>query len=70
MIYYPVPMHEQAAFNKLVRKRVTLKNTDLVSKEVLSLPMHADLEDDQVAYIVEKIKGFFSAYLVSKCWIK
>src|SRR5687767_10240560 len=34
MIYYPVPMHEQAAFNKLVRRRVTLTNTEKVSKEV------------------------------------
>ncbi len=58
MIYYPVPMHEQAAFNKVVRKRVLLKNTDLVSKEVLSLPMHPDLEDDQINYIVEKIGDF------------
>ena len=61
MIYYPVPMHEQAAFSKVVRKRVPLKNTDLVSKEVLSLPMHPDLEGDQIAYIVEKIKGFFTS---------
>jgi len=58
MIYYPVPMHEQAAFNKVVRKRVLLKNTDLVSKEVLSLPMHPDLEDDQIAFIAEHIGKF------------
>jgi dTDP-4-amino-4,6-dideoxygalactose transaminase len=58
MIYYPVPMHEQTAFNKVVRKRVLLKNTDLVSKEVLSLPMHPDLEDDQMQYIAEHIGKF------------
>jgi UDP-2-acetamido-2-deoxy-ribo-hexuluronate aminotransferase len=61
MIYYPVPMHEQTAFNKVVRKRVLLKNTDLVSKEVLSLPMHPDLEDDQMQYICEHIGKFLKA---------
>ena len=58
MVYYPVPMHEQKAFNNVVRKRVLLKNTDLVSKEVLSLPMHPDLEDDQMQYIAEHIGKF------------
>jgi len=58
MVYYPVPMHEQKAFNNVVRKRVLLKNTDLVSKEVLSLPMHPDLEDDQIQYIGEHVGKF------------
>ena len=60
MIYYPVPMHEQSAFNKIVRRRVSLVNTDKISKEVLSLPMHPELMDDQIAYIVENIVKFFS----------
>lgn len=60
MIYYPVPMHEQAAFNKVVRRRVPLTNTDLVSAEVLSLPMHPDLTDDQIQFICEHVSGFFS----------
>lgn len=58
MIYYPVPMHEQKAFNNVVRKRVLLRNTDLVSKEVLSLPMHPDLEEDQMQYIGEHVGKF------------
>lgn len=60
MIYYPVPMHEQAAFNKIVRRRVTLHNTELISKEVLSLPMHPDLADDQIHFICEHVGRFFS----------
>ena len=63
MIYYPVPMHEQAAFNKLVRRRVSLANTEKVSKEVLSLPMHPDLTVDQIDYICEKIASFFKLTL-------
>lgn len=60
MIYYPVPMHEQAAFNKVVRRRVPLTNTEKVSKEVLSLPMHPFLPVDQIDFICEKIKHFFT----------
>jgi dTDP-4-amino-4,6-dideoxygalactose transaminase len=59
MIYYPVPMHEQAAFNKLVRRRVPLLNTERVSKEVLSLPMHPDMDDDQIVFICDHIKEYF-----------
>ena len=61
MIYYPVPMHEQEAFNKVVRRRVPLTHTDQISKEVLSLPMHPDLADDQIQYICEHITKFFTA---------
>ena len=60
MIYYPVPMHEQAAFNKIVRRRTSLVNTDKISKEVLSLPMHPDMMEDQIAYIVEHVAKFFA----------
>ena len=59
MIYYPVPMHEQAAFSKVVRRRVSLANTEKVSKEVLSLPMHPDLSTEQISYICKKVASFF-----------
>ncbi len=61
MIYYPVPMHEQAAFSKLVRRRVPLTHTEKVSQEVLSLPMHPDLQEDQISYICEHVGKFFEA---------
>lgn len=61
MIYYPVPMHEQTAFSKVVRRRVALTNTDKVSKEVLSLPMHPDLTEEQIAFICKQIIAFFAS---------
>jgi dTDP-4-amino-4,6-dideoxygalactose transaminase len=61
MIYYPVPMHEQAAFSKVVRRRVSLVNTDRISGEVLSLPMHPDLDEEQLVYIGDHIHRFFGA---------
>ncbi len=60
MIYYPVPMHEQQGYNKIVRRRVPLTNTDSITGEVLSLPMHPDLADDQINYICDQINKFFA----------
>jgi UDP-2-acetamido-2-deoxy-ribo-hexuluronate aminotransferase len=60
MIYYPVPMHEQGAFNKIVRRRVNLNNTERICKEVLSLPMHPDLTEEQISFICEHIRKFFT----------
>lgn len=59
MIYYPVPMHEQAAYTKLVRRRVSLENTEKISQEVLSLPMHPHLTVDEIDYIHDAIRQFF-----------
>jgi len=59
MIYYPVPMHEQAAFNKVVRRRVSLTSTERICKEVLSLPMHPDLTEEQIIFICNHIKDYF-----------
>lgn len=59
MIYYPVPMHQQDAFSNVVRRRVSLLRTEQISKEVLSLPMHPDLSDEQISFICEKISSFF-----------
>lgn len=61
MIYYPLPLNEQKAFEACARKvSDELPNTDQLCKKVLSLPMHPDLEEDQLAFIVEQIKGFFN----------
>jgi len=54
-----VPMHEQEAFNKVVRRKVPLTQTDKVSKEVLSLPMYPDLTEEQIGYVCEQVRGFF-----------
>ena len=59
MIYYPVPMHEQEAFNKVVRRRVPLTQTDKVSKEVLSLPMHPELTVEQLGFVSQHVMEFF-----------
>lgn len=60
MVYYPVPLYDQKAFAGTAANEVNfLPNTDLLCKEVISLPMHSDFEEATLAYIVEKVRAFF-----------
>lgn len=59
MIYYPLPLQDQKAFKHLYDKRPELPVTETLCKQVISLPMHPDLTNDQLEYIVNKICQFF-----------
>jgi UDP-2-acetamido-2-deoxy-ribo-hexuluronate aminotransferase len=60
MIYYPLPLNEQEAFKDCATKaKEVLENSDQLCKEVLSLPMHPDLEEDQLTFITQKILQYF-----------
>ncbi len=61
MIYYPVPLQDQKAFAGLLRTPVSLSVTEELCKTVLSLPMHSELAPEQVEYICEQIREFFTA---------
>src|SRR5699024_10840565 len=59
MIYYPVPAHEQKMFEKVKDLPKKLPITNQLTKEVLSLPIHTELEEEQLEYITQNIKRFF-----------
>jgi UDP-2-acetamido-2-deoxy-ribo-hexuluronate aminotransferase len=59
MIYYPVPIHLQQAFSSWSGSKNSFPVAEQLSKEVISLPMHTELQDDQLTYICETIKLFF-----------
>ncbi|MCX7983454.1 MAG: DegT/DnrJ/EryC1/StrS family aminotransferase [Bacteroidetes bacterium] len=54
-VYYPIPLHLQPAYTTSKFPKGSLPLTEKASREVLSLPMHTELEHDQQAYIVESI---------------
>lgn len=58
MIYYPVPVHKQKAYQEYYRGE-DLSTTDLLCDEVISLPMHSDLKADDQEYIVEQVINFY-----------
>jgi dTDP-4-amino-4,6-dideoxygalactose transaminase len=59
MVYYPLPLQQQAAFKNITRKGEALHNAELLSASVLSLPMHTELREDEQTYICEQIIKFF-----------
>lgn len=60
MIYYPVPLYDQAAFRGTAANEVSfLPVTDQLCKEVISLPMHSELEEATLAHITEAVSAFF-----------
>ena len=58
MIYYPSPMHTQPAYQSLGYQPGDFPVSEQLCDEVLSLPMHPELTEDQLAYITHHIKAF------------
>ncbi len=57
MIYYPVPLHLQKAYTYNY-KQGDFPITEKVSEDIISLPMHTELTDDQIDYITSKVIEF------------
>jgi len=58
MIYYPVPGHKQKMFASFGLADMILPVTDLLTTKVLSLPIHTEMEEEQLAHICNSIKEF------------
>ena len=60
MIYYPKPLHLQPAYRSPEYPPGSFPNAERLATEVLSLPMHPFLQEDQLDYIVTAVERFFS----------
>jgi dTDP-4-amino-4,6-dideoxygalactose transaminase len=61
MIYYPVPGHLQKMFGEQNKTSWDLPVTDSLTPCVCSLPIHTEMDQDQLAHIVEGVQSFFKA---------
>lgn len=59
-IYYPIPLHKQKAYKSDDFKDDDYPNTNLLCEEVISLPMHSELTDDQIDFISDNVIKFLS----------
>lgn len=57
-IYYPIPLHKQKAYLDDRYNEADFPVTNQLVKEVISLPMHTELEDEQIDHITQTIKDF------------
>ncbi len=58
-IYYPIPLHKQKVFSKIVDSNCNLPNTNLLSATCLSLPIHTEIENSSQDFIIETVLDFF-----------
>ena len=58
-VYYPLPLHKQKAFENNSVSVFPLENSDILSQEVLSLPIHTEMTKNDVNMIAKYIKDFF-----------
>jgi dTDP-4-amino-4,6-dideoxygalactose transaminase len=59
MIYYPVPLYEQNAFKSIKGSLDFLPVTDLLCKEVISLPIHTEMKKEDQDKVIETVLNFF-----------
>jgi UDP-2-acetamido-2-deoxy-ribo-hexuluronate aminotransferase len=59
-IYYPIPLHSQKAYVDTRYKEEDFPITNQLVKEVISLPMHTELDDEQIKFIADSILEFLS----------
>lgn len=59
MIYYPLPLQQQEAFQKITRAAESLDNAEELAYSVLSLPIHTELTVEQQDLVIDSIKDFF-----------
>jgi dTDP-4-amino-4,6-dideoxygalactose transaminase len=58
-IHYPAPLHLQPAFKYLGYKEGDFPEAEKASREVLSLPIHQDLTNEEITYVINTIRTFF-----------
>jgi dTDP-4-amino-4,6-dideoxygalactose transaminase len=60
-VHYPQPLHLQAPFAALARPDAGLPNSERAAREVLSLPLYAELAPEQRAHVIHCVKRFFAS---------
>jgi dTDP-4-amino-4,6-dideoxygalactose transaminase len=57
-VYYPIPLHSQKAYADTRYNEADFTVTNQLIKEVISLPMHTELDDEQIGFITSKVIEF------------
>lgn len=60
MIYYPVPAHRQKMFASFGGAEFNLPVTDSLTSKVISLPIHTEMDADQLQHIIDSVKSFLN----------
>lgn len=59
-VYYPIPLHRQKAYLDERYNEADFKVTNQLVNEVISLPMHTELDDEQISFITSTLLNFIN----------
>ncbi|MDN3494145.1 DegT/DnrJ/EryC1/StrS family aminotransferase [Winogradskyella sp. APC 3343] len=59
-VYYPIPLHRQKAYKDERYNEADFKVTNELVTSVISLPMHTELDDEQINYITDTVLNFIN----------
>ena len=59
MIYYPISLNHQKAYQPICEQVGILSVSESLCKEVISLPIHTEFQEEQLEYIINHVKTFF-----------
>ncbi|WP_298900319.1 DegT/DnrJ/EryC1/StrS aminotransferase family protein [uncultured Psychroserpens sp.] len=60
-VYYPIPLHRQKAYQDSRYNEADFEVTNQLVKEVISLPMHTELDDEQIEFITSTVINFVNS---------
>jgi dTDP-3-amino-3,4,6-trideoxy-alpha-D-glucose transaminase len=60
LVHYPVPVHLQPAYADLGYRRGDLPVSEAAARQVLSLPLYPEMNDDSVEVVSEAVKCYFN----------
>ena len=55
MVYYPIPLHLQKAYNNIEPDTKELPVSEKLSSEVLSLPIHTEMDNEMVNFVIDNV---------------
>lgn len=58
-LHYPIPLHLQECFKNLGYKKGDFPNSERIGGAGLSLPMFPEMTDEQINYVIDKVREFF-----------
>lgn len=58
-IYYPIPLHLQKCFSSLNGRKGDFPISEKLAGEVLSIPIFAELEEEEISHVADRIAAFF-----------
>jgi dTDP-4-amino-4,6-dideoxygalactose transaminase len=61
-IHYPIPIHLQPGYRDLGHEKGSFPVTEEYAKQILSLPMYAELTPASIGYVAKAIEGLASEY--------